>query len=690
MFNSGTLFKDKQLENLINRVDDVVDQLPVSPSSFDDEINTGTFLKQVFSSINEKEQGTSSIEQMLENVSTVGNRLDRYRLYDEIYSSVQIVKRIVKVFINNILLRDAVKTNAIVVKETSIDSEKSDVINKNYVKFGNKIVDHFKLERQLRNVVVRDMLKYGDHFIEIIDLKNDIVDMPQSNLTTPSIKTTGKYVSETFDYIEERLRRENGTSSNVVVDDCVSKCVDCLVEFDDTVPVSGDEIQSIIEADDKLKKEEVVDDPSILPLNRILLKFHNPKNIITLDTRFGTILGYVELTERETDASRYLGVGARFASVVQQMGVYYGAQKTTNEDILQQMVTKIIKKLVTKIGVSKEFVSGESPHTINKKYEDDIREKLGDSLFYMVKRIYLENVTSRDAMLKKMNVRFISTNRMEQFCIAPIEYAPYGTSVIDALVYPAKLYILTQLANVVTKLSRAAIVRKWILETGVRDHHSQLIQKLIRELRNQKVTVDDILSFKSIPKVLSDFKDMILLSKKGQRFLDVEVSQGSDPNIKIQDLEDLRRELIALSGVPAPYLGYADQTELREQLVNINISFANEIISMQSVINTGMNELCNKISDIYELKKPFTNYATLTLKPPIILLLQLLEATVSSIGNVQQMFMGINIPMDPYYFLKQYLPSIDWVDFQQKAEEFELVQKAKGGAAGAGGMGGGM
>jgi len=42
---------------------------------------------------------------------------------------------------------------------------------------------------------------------------------------------------------------------------------------------------------------------------------------------------------------------------------------------------------------------------------------------------------------------------------------------------------------------------------------------LIRELRNQKVTVDDILSFKSIPKVLSDFKDMILLSKKGQRMI---------------------------------------------------------------------------------------------------------------------------------------------------------------------------
>jgi hypothetical protein len=48
------------------------------------------------------------------------------------------------------------------------------------------------------------------------------------------------------------------------------------------------------------------------------------------------------------------------------------------------------------------------------------------------------------------------------------------------------------------------------------------------------------------------FKDIVLLSKQSRRFLDVEVMQTGDPNIKTQDLEDIRRELIALSGVPAP------------------------------------------------------------------------------------------------------------------------------------------
>lgn len=34
-----------------------------------------------------------------------------------------------------------------------------------------------------------------------------------------------------------------------------------------------------------------------------------------------------------------------------------------------------------------------------------------------------------------------------------------------------------------------------------------MIQKLKRELYNTRITLDDLSSFKSIPKILSDFKD---------------------------------------------------------------------------------------------------------------------------------------------------------------------------------------
>jgi len=44
------------------------------------------------------------------------------------------------------------------------------------------------------------------------------------------------------------------------------------------------------------------------------------------------------------------------------------------------------------------------------------------------------------------------------------------------------------------------------------------------------------------------------------------------PTIRTADLEDARREIMSLSGIPPAYLGYADIIELREQLVHTNVS----------------------------------------------------------------------------------------------------------------------
>ena len=54
------------------------------------------------------------------------------------------------------------------------------------------------------------------------------------------------------------------------------------------------------------------------------------------------------------------------------------------------------------------------------------------------------------------------------------------------------------------------------------------------------------------------FKDMFILTKNGQKAVDVEVASHGDPTIRVADLEDSRREIMSLSGIPPAYLGYAD------------------------------------------------------------------------------------------------------------------------------------
>lgn len=219
--------------------------------------------------------------------------------------------------------------------------------------------------------------------------------------------------------------------------------------------------------------------------------------------------------------------------------------------------------------------------------------------------------------------------------------------------------------------------------------HSGMIQKLKRELYNTRVSLDDLSSFKSIPKILSDFKDMFIFSKQGQRALDVEIQNLGDPSIKVADLEDARREIIALSGVPAPYLGYMDVVELREQLVHTNVTFATEISDMQENDNEALTKLIDIIAEIKEVNFKPSKYVKVSLIPPVVLIVQLIEMTLSSIGNIAGVFTNLQLPIDPYFFLEKYVPHIDWVKFKEAAAEDSVETKTRtdlgGGDSGAGG-----
>jgi len=71
----------------------------------------------------------------------------------------------------------------------------------------------------------------------------------------------------------------------------------------------------------------------------------------------------------------------------------------------------------------------------------------------------------------------------------------------------------------------------------------QLIQKLKREIRNNRIAVEDLSSFKNVSKIMSDYKDFFILSKNGNRALDVEVNSLGDNSVKVADLEDLKKFL---------------------------------------------------------------------------------------------------------------------------------------------------
>ena len=143
------------------------------------------------------------------------------------------------------------------------------------------------------------------------------------------------------------------------------------------------------------------------------------------------------------------------------------------------------------------------------------------------------------------------------------------------------------------------------------------------------------------------------------------------PTIRVADLEDSRREIMSLSGIPPAYLGYADIIELREQLVHTNVSFATEITDLQEGLSAGMTKFLDIVARNKNLGFVPSQYVSIQLIPPIVLMVQLIEMTLSSIGNMASAFQSMNIPMDPYFLLEKYIPYIDWDSFKERARQYK-------------------
>jgi hypothetical protein len=154
----------------------------------------------------------------------------------------------------------------------------------------------------------------------------------------------------------------------------------------------------------------------------------------------------------------------------------------------------------------------------------------------------------------------------------------------------------------------------------------------------------------------------------------VETLQHGDPNIGIRDLEDQRKDLVALSGVPAAFLGYQDHYELREQLIHTNIQFATTISGIQHTVNNSMNDLMDRVSKDVGFEDPMSDYVKVSLVPPVSLILQLVESTINSVSNIQRVFMEMPVlkDADPTYLFKRYCPYIDWDDYLKEAKAFKL------------------
>ena len=108
------------------------------------------------------------------NYSVSTERKRRYDVYEQILDSNYIAFRILRVFINNVLIKNAQTKNFLTIqvpdeKEALLEHLGKE-IRTSYEKFQKSILMRYKLQRKLKDEIVPKSLLFGNYFMEVVDL----------------------------------------------------------------------------------------------------------------------------------------------------------------------------------------------------------------------------------------------------------------------------------------------------------------------------------------------------------------------------------------------------------------------------------------------------------------------------------------------------------------------------------------
>lgn len=649
--------------------------------------------------------------------SVSSERKKRYDIYEQMLESNYLSFRILRAYINGVLIINAQTKTFMSI---ALTDEKAPLLEKlgqdignSYTKFIKSMFMKFRLQQKLQEVLVPKTLLYGNYFVEIVDLNllDDIAKheqilmegyVPVPNPASTSAKSIKIGTNGTFDdygifesnfecfkddnelkehitnelseqsiYQGAMAQRKSILESGGELTEHAVKLYDIDSLFEDSsFNVSAYDLNFLDSDTKKGAKKYNLSDISKLDMSKlkdIHLNYVSPRNVIIIE-KDSYIYGYLVVEDLPNQANQETVIDSfkRFSSGLN------GSlnSKEESKDSMDDIITQITKEVLTKVTHNIRLNKVRSFQN-NFNYFNTL--KISDEAVTSLKLLIYSKVKQKS----KLKFRFLTPESMVNFTSTVDKFAPYGTSIYDPLVGPVKLYSLALMSSVVSRLSRAAVMRKWTIETGGKRNHKEIVEKTKQELKSKSISYDKINTLQNISEIVTDFRDMATISINNQRFIDMEVLPMNDRGLPLNDLNDLKNDIIAAGGVPAVYLNLGDTTDLRETLVHLNVNFANDIINKQTSFEQGLDSLFNNLfkkvlkfngyedGDFY-----ISNYAAAKLNPPLVLQIQSDEAMVTTVSNIIQMLQNSKVQVDPTDLFKRYIPSIDWDNLTKKGQTY--------------------
>ncbi len=630
-----------------------------------------------------------SILSQFENLAVPKERLERYKQYKQLPYELYLATRMMQVYMDNILIKNPYTKQFIDILSSEVleqDNSVSDSDKQVLLKITKAIFAFFDIQKRLKNDILPKQLILGNFFVEIINLNKfaNIEKQPGSmQILTEQFADyrnasteyhSHKYdIKVKFDLSNLYLEHLQGSAHQAVAS--------TEPDFDRQIKLLMESRQADIGYESRLLFEDINEENTlessiqhirsldVSQIKNINLKYISPENVIILEKN-GNKYGYLIIDGKKERSSTVNGNGTETFNFAKTINNAFGSAGSSDADEKQKndVTDTILKQIFKKI---------KNEHNID-KVSDLLNIISNDHVSHALKSVLYDMYSK----YSQVSIRYVPNESLINFTNPIDKYAPYGTSIFDTVLFPARLYLIGLLSSVISRMNRASVVRKWTIEAGSHRNHGELIEKFKRELKNQTVSFQDMMKLKDISQSVSDYKDFVTISQDGKRFVDLEILPMHDRSLPMNELDTLKADLISASGIPSPMLGITDTYDLREQIVNVNIIFATKIDSFQTFINESLEELVNGVlrqlfilnGKKYEFVS-ISKYIDVKLNPPLVLVLQHLESTLSSATNIINLLNQVNMPADPTWMLKRFIKIIDWDAVKQAGLKFQKEQQ---------------
>ena len=196
----------------------------------------------------------------------------------------------------------------------------------------------------------------------------------------------------------------------------------------------------------------------------------------------------------------------------------------------------------------------------------------------------------------RLSFVFIPENEVVRILINEDENGK-GHSVIEPTLFPARMYLMLTLYNMLYILNNNMTRVHYLKSSGLNKNYAAQIQRVMRKFQSRRITIDDIYSYSGVLNKVGGMGEMVLPSGRGDyKALETDVIEPANTPINIEFLEQQRRQAISGSGIP--YLmstNMIDEVDFAKTMEMANTRFLSTISSYKIDFNRGITELYRKL-----------------------------------------------------------------------------------------------